>query len=74
MMTIEVMTRYVMRCDRCGRRQDYGNDSVEEAIKTAKDEGFLVSEWLHEGVCPRQTHFCKRCVEVLVNKEAQSKS
>lgn len=70
-MGIEVTQMVRLSCDRCGMRQEFSCQRTHEAIEAAEKEGFKVSNWLHNKICPRQTCFCARCVQELLDNEAK---
>ncbi len=61
-----------MICDRCGISAGNGcwQDTQTGAREIAIEKGFVISEWLLDGTCPRQTCFCPKCVKEL--KEVKS--
>lgn len=61
----------VAECDRCGVKHDKCA-TLHDARDNATLAGWKIYDWLFEG-CPRQTIFCRDCVEAL-NSEVQDGS
>jgi hypothetical protein len=73
MMGLICKTLVRAECDRCGMPSECVTEKTDDARKGAEKEGFVFSNWMLDGKCPRQTCFCQKCVLELADIEAKKR-